>query len=141
MVLDIVERYEVETQEELIRILQNKGVFATQATLSRDIKELGLVKASGVNKKFSYTIPKKEREKEYDLNAHFGNAVQSVASANNLVVIKTLAANGNSVAAIIDNGNYPDILGTIAGDDTVLVIGKDEQAAQIFAEKIMPNIK
>ena len=141
LVLDIISKYEVDTQEEFIRILQNKGVNATQATLSRDIKDLGLVKTAGEEKKFRYALPKQEKKQTFSSWSHFKSTVLSVECAQNLVVIKTLAANANAIGALIDAQNLEGILGTIAGDDTVLVITKDLNEAQSFVDSVKEMLK
>lgn len=139
--MDIVSKYEIDTQEEFIRILQNKGVNATQATLSRDIKDLGLVKTKGEEKKFKYALPKQEKKQTFSSFSHFNSTVLSVDSAENLVVIKTLAANGNAIGALIDNQSIEGVLGTIAGDDTVLVVTRNAEVANSFTETVKEMLK
>ncbi len=141
IVLDIVSKYEVDTQEELAVILQNKGITATQATVSRDIKELGLIKTKGEERKFRYMLPLQEKNQNPDAWLHFRTVVLSAENAENLVVIKTLAANGNVVAAFIDSQEIEGVLGTIAGDDTLLIITKNTEIAQSIVENVRDKIK
>lgn len=129
IVLDIVSKTEVNTQEELLELLSAQGLKVTQATVSRDIKDLGLVKTSGLTKKYRYILPgeKTSGGKAQEL---FRHAVKSVARAMNTVVIKTITGNGNAVAALIDNMNIADIVGTIAGDDTIFAACESEEKAE-----------
>ncbi|MBO7368818.1 MAG: arginine repressor, partial [Clostridia bacterium] len=128
-ILDIVSKTEVNTQEELIAILRSQGLEVTQATVSRDIKELGLVKVAGKEKKYRYARPEDTRS---DYSIHMDlmrSVVLSCECAQNMVVIKTLAGNGNAIAVIIDNGKTEGIVGTLAGDDTVFAVTKDNESA------------
>ena len=134
--LEIVSKTEVDTQEELLKILENQGLKVTQATVSRDIKELGLVKVSGKQKKYRYAKPVTEAQSDVNmLIMHFKTAIVSVTQAINTIVVKTLSGNANAVGAIVDGRNIEGILGTIAGDDTLLVITADaETAANVLSD-------
>ena len=135
--LEIVSKTEVDTQEELLKILENQGLKVTQATVSRDIKELGLVKVSGRQKKYRYAKPVTETQSDVNmLIMHFKTAIVSVTQAVNTVVIKTLSGNANAVGALIDGKNIDGVLGTIAGDDTLLVITADAETAGFVAANI-----
>ncbi len=128
--LEIVSKHEVDTQEDLIRLLELEGLKVTQATISRDIKELGLIKTSGKKEKYRYA---RVYDKQHDSNkllSLFRAAVISIESAQNMVVVKTLTGNGGAVAATIDSQSLSEIVGTLAGDDTVLVIAKDNDSAE-----------
>ena len=130
-VLEIVTKTEVDTQEELIKILEDQGLKVTQATVSRDIKELGLVKVSGKIKKYRYFKPTNDRmNDESALIRHFRSAIVSVNLAQNMLVIKTLSGNANAVGAVIDGRALDCVLGTIAGDDTLVVISADVEGAK-----------
>ncbi|HBK02622.1 MAG TPA: arginine repressor [Clostridiales bacterium] len=134
IVLDIISKTEVNTQEELLSILAEKGLAVTQATVSRDIKDLGLVKTTGLVKKYRYVLPDEARAGG-KVAEQFRHAVKNVLKAMNMVVIKTITGNGNAVAALIDNMNIEWIVGTIAGDDTVFAVAKSEDDAdKIIAE-------
>lgn len=137
-VLEIVTKTEVDTQEELIKILKSQGLMVTQATVSRDIKELGLIKQSGKVKKYRYSKPVNKEESDADvLIRHFRAAIISVVRAQHTIVIRTLSGNANAVGAIIDGKNMAGVLGTIAGDDTLLIISTDGDVA----EKVLYDIK
>ncbi len=134
IVLDIISKTEVNTQEELLTILAEKGLAVTQATVSRDIKDLGLIKTAGLVKKYRYVLPDEARAGGKAAE-QFRHAVKCVLKAMNTVVVKTISGNGNAVAALIDNMNIEWIVGTIAGDDTIFAVAKNEEDAdKIVAE-------
>ena len=134
IVLDIISKTEVNTQEELLTILAEKGLAVTQATVSRDIKDLGLIKTAGLVKKYRYVLPDEARAGGKAAE-QFRHAVKCVLKAMNTVVIKTISGNGNAVAALIDDMNIEWIVGTIAGDDTIFAVAKNEEDAdKIVAE-------
>ena len=134
IVLDIISKTEVNTQEELLTILAEKGLAVTQATVSRDIKDLGLIKTAGLVKKYRYVLPDEARAGGKAAE-QFRHAVKCVLKAMNTVVVKTISGNGNAVAALIDNMNIEWIVGTIAGDDTIFAVAKSEEDAdKIVAE-------
>lgn len=129
LLLDIISKTEVDTQEEMLSILLKNGLQVTQATVSRDINELGLIKTTGFEKKYRYVLP--DNTKNGGKNAEIlSHAVKKVVRAMNTVVIKTIAGNGNAVAALIDGMNLEEVVGTIAGDDTVFAIALSEQLAE-----------
>ena len=137
-VLEIVTKTEVDTQEELIKILEDQGLKVTQATVSRDVKDLGLVKTSGKVKKYRYSKPVTEEHNDIDvLIKHFKTAVLSIAQAQNIIVLRTLSGNANAVGVIIDGKNLAGVLGTLAGDDTLLIITPDN----LTAEQVLLRIK
>ena len=136
IILDIIDKHEVGTQGELVELLRKQGFDATQATVSRDIKELGLVKVSGSERKYKYV---KADGGAHKISAKFGNifkeCVLSVRSATNIIVIKTVIGGANSACAFIDHLNLPQVIGTLAGDDTILLVMQDNQSAEnIVAE-------
>ncbi len=136
-IIDVINEREVATQEELATILTESGLDVTQATVSRDINELGLKKTAGTTKKFKYYLPKinisTEDRRMTDLLA---NIVLSMEAVNNLVVVKTLSGNASSAGVIIDKLEIKSVLGTIAGDDTLLLISKDDRSAKDIVSKI-----
>lgn len=134
--LEIVTKIEVNTQEELIKLLETQGIVVTQATVSRDIKELGLIKTSGKVKKYRYARVHDRQHDSVKLLSLFKAAVISIEIAQNLLVVKTLTGNGGAVAATIDAQGIPEIVGTLAGDDTVLVVTADNEAAVKVSEDL-----
>ena len=135
--LDIIKQQEVETQEELIVILNNSGYNVTQATVSRDINELKLIKVAGKNKKYRYVqvTQSKQIDNSKFLNL-FKAAVVSIDVAYNLIVVKTLISNGAPVGATVDSLNYKEVVGCVAGDDTLLIVTRTPQDAEIVASRL-----
>jgi len=127
-ILDVVRRKPIQTQEELAAELAREGINVTQATISRDIKELRLVKAPMGDGRYRYTLPP-ERSVE-DINRRlervFTETVVSIEDSGNIVVIKTVKGAAQVVAAIIDDLDWPEMVGTIAGDDTIFAVVKPE---------------
>ncbi len=130
-ILEIIEKKEVETQEELTEFLKNSGFMVTQATVSRDIKELRLVKAMCKNGKYCYsTVHHQETIISDRFKKLFKDAVLSVDSAGNTIVLKTLAGAANAAAAAIDSLDIEGIVGSLAGDDTIFVLIKENGLVQ-----------
>ena len=132
-ILSIIEQYDVETQEELAGRLKEMGIVVTQATVSRDIKELRLLKVLSGSGGYKYaTADKAEHGLSERFVRMFRDSVLSINFAGNIVVVKTLAGSANAAAEAIDSMRLPEILGTMAGDNTILVIvHNDAEAAQI----------
>jgi transcriptional regulator of arginine metabolism len=133
-ILALLEEGPVLSQDELQRLLRKRGLDAGQATLSRDVCELGLAKtASG------YSLPGREAAGEGDLPSVSRLArefVASVRAAQNLLVIKTSVGSAQPVAAALDGESWPEALGTIAGDDTILIVCADQRTARRLADRI-----
>lgn len=128
---EIVSQNEIETQEELVQALEEAGFTVTQATISRDIKELQLIKVVGANGRYKYAIPITASVASLDtLRRRLTEVFVSLARAGNLLVLKVLPGNAHSVASLIDGLEVEGLLGTIAGDDTLLLIAADEPAAK-----------
>ena len=119
----IIAENEIETQEELIEHLRNRGYMVTQATISRDIREMQLVKVAGTGGKYVYSA---RRSTESVISDKFKNllvgTVEVVDRANNIAVVKTIAGMAQGAAAAIDSMGRLDIVGSVAGDDTVIII-------------------
>lgn len=137
-ILQILSNNVVETQEELASRLRTEGIEATQATISRDIKELRLVKTLNENGDYRYTSPARGYEPELDsrLRNVFKEAVLSVDYAGNIVVIKTLPGLASGACAAVDAMHLDYIIGSLAGDDTGLIVVKDEALAEDFCAKL-----
>lgn len=128
---EIINQHIVETQDELLGYLREEGFDVTQATVSRDIKELRLVKALDPNEIYRYMSPKGENiSSKMNYSEIFSSAVVSVDYAMNDVVIKCHSGMANAAGAAIDNMQLAAVIGTIAGDDTILIITRGEQQAQ-----------
>ena len=130
-ILELISNHSIDTQEELVLRLKLEGYSVTQATISRDIKELGLTKVLSEDGKYRYVqVDGKEQKISGKIVNMFRESVISVLSAGNLIVIKTFAGSANAAAILIDKLAMDEILGCIAGDDTLLVIVSDESAVE-----------
>ena len=133
-ILELLDEAPIASQEELQKLLHRRGFEAGQATLSRDIRELGLVKSSS-----GYSLPGREVAAETDLpsvDRLVREFVTSVRTAQNLLVTKTSVGSAQPVAAALDEENWPEAIGTIAGDDTILIVCESNRAAGRLAERI-----
>lgn len=143
-ILEIISKYDVETQEELTEHLKKEGFAVTQATVSRDIKALRLIKTSaeknGSDNKYKYAVNRSGEDTSGVPEAKFrtilGHAIVSTDYAGNLVVLKTYAGMAQASAAAIDSMNIDNILGTVAGDDTILIVMRTEGEAAEFVRMI-----
>ena len=135
MILEIIESKNIETQEELAEELRHHGVNVTQATVSREIKELRLLKVLADNGGYRYATHERAEKGINDRFIRiFSESVMSIAGAGNLIVLKTLSASAPSAAEAIDGLKWPEIIGTIAGDNTILVIIKNiEDVDEVIA--------
>ncbi len=141
-ILEIISHNEIETQEELCAELNNRNYVVTQATISRDIRDLHLFKIAGIEKKYRYAyINDGESEISPKMKSLFRDCVLSVKAAQNLVVVKTLTGNGANAGAVVDKLHYEEIVGSVAGDDTLLIVCEDTSAAERVVEKITDFIK
>lgn len=136
-ILDIISKMEIETQEELCAELNKQNYKVTQATVSRDIKELRLFKVAGVEKKYKYAyIDEGLNRISPKMQNLFRECVLSMRPAMNQVVIKTLRGNGSNAGMIVDKLNFQEIVGSIAGDDTLLIVTESPEQANIVVEKL-----
>ena len=142
-ILEIVEREPIDTQEQLQQKLQEQGVTCTQATISRDIKQLHLIKEPVGHWQYRYTVSSQRNRLNVaaKLRTIFRESIISVDFAQNIVVIKTMAGLANAAAAALDGMDVPDMVGTLAGDDTALLGRKDLEAARGFCEDIHEMLK
>ena len=134
---EIIEKYKIDTQDELIKRLKESGFSATQATMSRDIKDLKLTKISdGVNG-YYYVFPNTISSNDINkLNASLTHLIISVNCAMNIIVIKTHPGMAQAVATGIDNIKSDEILGCVAGDDTIFVVTATSEIAQSIGTRI-----
>ena len=137
-IMEIISKTNVETQEQLLSLLREAGFSGTQATISRDIKELRIVKELTAMGTYRYTAAAKEVPGTFSarLNTIFRESVTNFDYAQNLVVIHTLPGLANAAASAVDAMHLSVVLGTLAGDDTVLVIMRDTNAAAAFCGEI-----
>jgi transcriptional regulator of arginine metabolism len=132
-ILDVIQRKTIWTQEELARELAEADIQATQATLSRDIQELGLAKTNDGYRQV--TAAPRSR-----LAGAAAESLRDVRVAQNLLVLKTLPGNANALAVALDQENWPEVVGTLAGDDTLLVIAPDNATAARLRDKLLALI-
>lgn len=137
-ILEIVSTRDVETQEQLLEALQDAGFYSTQATISRDIKELRIVKELTKFGTYRYSTASKEVSATFSgrLNAIFKECVTGFDQAQNLVVLHTIPGLANAAASAVDSMTLPFVLGTIGGDDTVLIILRDTNSAAAFCSEV-----
>ena len=137
VVLDLINEFEIDTQEELTAKLNERGIDVTQATVSRDINELNLIKISWKSKKYKYAqIDIKNAALSEKIVSLFREIVVSITCCNNLIVVKTLSGNASAAGMVIDKMNIPQVLGSIAGDDTLLIVTKSNADADIMIKKL-----
>ena len=141
-ILDIIEKQEIETQEELASALNARGIRVTQATVSRDIKELRLLKVLTPSGKYKYATGD---QADNNLTDRFirmlAESLLSVSSANNLIVVKTLSGSANVAAEALDSMHWPEVLGTLAGDNTVLLIIRSNEETITVPSRIREMMK
>ena len=130
-ILEIINDNVIETQDDLIEKLRESGYPVTQATVSRDINQLGLVKVAGSLKRYRYAHQdiKEQRITNKVINL-FRECVISTKSVNNLIIVKTLSGCASQAGNAVDKLSMPEILGTVAGDDTLLVIVRSNEEVE-----------
>ena len=141
-ILDIIEKQDIVTQEDLAEALRQRGIGVTQATVSRDIKELRLLKVLSANGVYKYaTADKAEHGLSDRLIRMLTDSVLSISSANNLIVIKTLSGSANVAAEALDSLHWPEVLGTLAGDNTILMIIRSNEEAPVIISRVQELMK
>jgi transcriptional regulator of arginine metabolism len=140
-ILEIINSKDIETQEELADELKKSGMNITQATVSRDIKELKLIKVLSESGKYKYaTIIHTENFLSNKLVNIFSQTVISVETVDKFVILKTISGSASAAAEAIDSLNFDGIAGTIAGDNTIFVLTRDNEKAQIITRKMKKMI-
>lgn len=140
-ILNIINSNIVQTQEELVEGLKEAGFECTQGTISRDIRELRLVKVLDETGVYKYAQPKEGGSYLERLKEVFAQSVLSVAPAGNIIIVKTIPAGAVGAASAIDVLDFPDVLGCIAGDDTIFVAASDPEKAQCMAKTLSEMAK
>ena len=137
-ILEIISRQDIETQNQLMEALLREGVKSTQATVSRDIKDLRLLKELSPDGRYRYVAAVKDELADYEqrLRKIFQEGVTSFAEAQNLIIIKTLPGLASAACAALDAMNIPNLVGTIAGDDTAFLAMKDNKSAEHLMKEI-----
>lgn len=131
LILKIIGENNVSTQEDLVRLLKSEGAIVTQATMSRDLQKMRIAKTMLPDGTYKYTAPKSDDAYVTDkLSSMLSQCIRSVDYAINIVVVKTLSGTANAAAAAVDSLSLEDVVGTIAGDDTFMVIARTEKGAE-----------
>lgn len=135
-IIEIINEHSVETQDELLNLLHEEGYKVTQATISRDIKDLKLIKTQSQDGKYRYVQTKSKNSFEILTNFTplFSSSVISINLAQNLIVIKTLSGMAQAICASLDEMNFTEIVGTIAGDDTIFIACKNNEDSKSFCK-------
>ncbi|API89582.1 arginine repressor [Marinilactibacillus sp. 15R] len=130
MIKQMVLNEEISTQDELLNKLKNKGIDATQATISRDIKELNLVKTPSANGGTKYTIYQNNQLTIEDkLSSTLREVVDNITQVQFMNVVKTIPGNAHVIGALMDDIPFTEVVGTVAGNDTIMIISKNETEA------------
>lgn len=135
---DIIANNDIETQDDLVFALKSAGYNVTQATVSRDIKELHLIKVPLSDGRYKYSLPADQRFNPLQkLKRSLMDAFVRIDAAGHLLVLKTLPGNAMAIAALIDYLGWDDVIGTVSGDDTILVICRTEKDTEIVSNRFL----
>jgi len=128
----------IETQEELVDALGDAGLQVTQATVSRDIKELQLIKVPAEDGRYRYSLPQEQRMNPlHKLKRALVDHYVHIDFTDNLVVMKCLPGSANTICALIDNMEWNEVMGTICGDDTILIICRTKTQSEDIIERLL----
>ncbi|MFZ5943409.1 MAG: arginine repressor [Bacillota bacterium] len=136
MILELIQNNIISTQEEVAEELRREGFNVTQATVSRDIKELGLIKVSIGNDLYKYALPMEVTVSEARLRFMLKEFVLKCNSSENIIVIKTPPGNAQAVASVLDSAQWKEVLGSVAGDDTIFLVIKPINAVEEVINRI-----
>lgn len=135
-ILSLIEQQDIKTQEELAMKLRERGISVTQATISRDIKELRLLKVLTPGGGYKYATAEKAEHGVSDRFVRmFIDSVISIGYSGNIIVFKTLSGSANVAGEAIDSMRWPEVLGTLSGDNTIMVVVRNEEDAHAVIEK------
>ena len=132
-ILELIKKYDIDTQDTLIKKLADEGYVVTQTTISRDIRQLNLIKGVSANGTYKYIAPGSgfsEGKKAPVINSVITDSVVRVEAAGHIVVVRTYAGMANAIAVCIDSLHHDDIVGSVAGDDTMLLVVKTSEGAR-----------
>ena len=140
-ILEIIATKEIDTQEELCSELNKLNFNVTQATISRDIKDLRLYKITGTTKKYKYAcLDSDDDSVSGRMKNLFRECVQTITYANNIIVIKTMRGNGSTAGTFVDSLQIKEIIGSVAGDDTLLIVVDNNEDTPVVADKLREYI-
>lgn len=141
-IIRLIEEHVIETQDELIEKLTEEGYSVTQATISRDIRELKISKMLGKEGRYHYVLPATvPKTVDADLRNTYMSSVTQILCGGNIVIVKTHPGLAQAVAAGLDSMKIPEILGCVAGDDTILAVTADAEIAAHLRDTLLPLIK
>ena len=137
-ILELISEKSIETQEQLLLRLQERGITSTQATISRDIKQMHLVKEPVGQGVYKYAVSGNRTKLNFaeKLRTIFRESITSIDSAQNIVVLKTMPGLASAACSALDNMDISYMVGSLAGDDTAFLVMKDTESAAIFCEEI-----
>ncbi|MCF2664327.1 arginine repressor [Oscillibacter valericigenes] len=138
MILEIISQENIETQEQLLSRLQERGISSTQATISRDIKQMHLIKEPVGHGVYKYAVSGNRTKLNFaeKLRTIFRESITSIACAQNIVVIKTMPGLASAACSALDNMDITYMVGSLAGDDTAFLLMQDADSAAAFCEEI-----
>ena len=142
-ILELIEKYDIDTQDTLIKRLAENGYNVTQTTISRDIRQLNLVKGVTAKGSYKYIVPTaavKDNSVPI-LNSAITDSVMKIEAVGNIVVVKTFPGMANALAVCIDSLHHDDIVGSVAGDDTILLVVKDNDLATELEVELKDTFK
>ncbi len=142
-ILELITQFEIETQDDMMNRLREEGFAVTQATVSRDLRELQLTKSLTARGTYRYSVNsvKNHMRNNAKLSSAMADSITHVDYSMNNVVIKTYPGMAQAVASGIDAMNMQDILGSVAGDDTIIIITKNEESSSLIRARILEIIK
>ena len=142
LILELIREEDIETQQELAQALCARGVRVTQATVSRDIKEMRLFKVQTAEGKHKYASSGREEPTAGDRMIRLlTETLLSVEAADNMIVMKTLSGTANAACEALDNMDWPEVLGTLAGDNTIFMVVRSDELAPQVVERIRSLIR
>ncbi len=141
-ILEFIQTYSIDTQDELLRRLREDGFEVTQATVSRDMKELRIIKTLSKDGKYRYSTGKEEiHDSPTKFYALFSDSTISVSPAGNLIAVKCFSGMAQAICVAMDSIHWDGVVGTLAGDDTIFILCKDEACAAQFSDELRSFIR
>ncbi|MBK3494042.1 transcriptional regulator ArgR [Viridibacillus sp. YIM B01967] len=135
---DMIANNDIETQDELVDLLKEAGYHVTQATISRDIKELHLIKVPLQDGRYKYSLPADQRFNPIQkLHRALADAFISIDGAGHFLVMKTLPGNAHAIGSLLDHLDWNEILGTICGDDTIMILCREESQRDLIKNRLL----
>ncbi|MEK4759601.1 transcriptional regulator ArgR [Viridibacillus sp. FSL E2-0187] len=135
---DMIANNDIETQDDLVDLLKEAGYHVTQATISRDIKELHLIKVPLQDGRYKYSLPADQRFNPIQkLHRALADAFVSIDGASHFLVMKTLPGNAHAIGSLLDHLDWTEILGTICGDDTIMILCREESQRESVKNRLL----